>query len=114
MVAFADFCVPSVKPELTFVLRATEYVVPSIEIIDARVTEPRRIFDTVVDNSAAAGLVLGGRPMRPEEIDLRWVGAIFHRISGIEETGIAVGVQGASRNGVCLARQQAGTFRPGA
>lgn len=108
-VPFENFCVPRVEPELTFVLkeplqgpgvglidvlRATEYVVPSIEIIDARVTEPRRIFDTVADNGAAAGLVLGGRPVRPDDIDLRWVGAIFHRNHEIEETGIAAGVLG--------------------
>lgn len=108
-VPFENFCVPRVEPELTFVLkkplkgpnvglldvlRATEYVVPSIEIIDARVTEPRQIFDTVADNGAAAGLILGGRPMHPDEIDLRWVGAIFHRNSEIEETGIAAGVLG--------------------
>lgn len=108
-VRFEDYCVPRVEPELTFVLkaplkgpgvglvdvlRATEYVVPSIEIIDARVTEPRRIFDTVADNGAAAGLVLGGRPVRPDEVDLRWVGAIFHRNADIEETGIAAGVLG--------------------
>ena len=67
---------------------------PSIEIIDARVTEPRKIFDTVADNGAAAGLILGGRPMKPDEVDLRWVGAIFHRNSEIEETGIAAGVLG--------------------
>ncbi|KPQ21287.1 MAG: 2-oxo-hept-3-ene-1,7-dioate hydratase [Rhodobacteraceae bacterium HLUCCA24] len=108
-VPFESFCVPRVEPELTFVLkeplqgpgvglidvmRATEYVVPSIEIIDARVTEPRRIFDTVADNGAAAGLILGGRPVRPDEVDLRWVGAIFHRNADIEETGIAAGVLG--------------------
>lgn len=108
-VPFESFCVPRVEPELTFilkdplrgpgiglvdVLRATEWVVPSIEIIDARVTEPRRIFDTVADNGAAAGTVLGGRPVRPDEIDLRWVGAIFHRNSEIEETGLAAGVLG--------------------
>ncbi len=108
-VRFEDYCVPRVEPELTFVLkaplkgpgvglvdvlRATEYVVPSIEIIDARVTEPRRIFDTVADNGAAAGLVLGGRPVRPDEIDLRWVGAVFHRNADIEETGLAAGVLG--------------------
>ena len=105
----ADFCVPRVEPELTFVLkdrlkgpnvglvdvlRATEYVVPSIEVIDARVLEPRRIFDTVADNGAGAALILGGRPVRPDEVDLRWVGAIFHRNSAIEETGIAAGVLG--------------------
>ena len=108
-VPFENFCVPRVEPELTFVLkeqlkgpnvglldvlRATEYVVPSIEIIDARVTEPRQIFDTVADNGAAAGLILGGRPMHPDGVDLRWVGAIFHRTSEIEETGIAAGVLG--------------------
>lgn len=102
-----DYCVPRVEPELTFilkeplkgpgvglvdVLRATEYVVPSIEIIDARVQNPRKIFDTVADNGAAAGIVLGGRPVRVDEVDLRWVGAIFYRNSEIEETGLAAGV----------------------
>jgi 2-oxo-hept-3-ene-1,7-dioate hydratase len=73
-VKFENFCVPRVEPELTFilkaplkdpgiglidVLRATEYVVPSIEIIDARVTEPRKIFDTVADNGTAADLAAG-------------------------------------------------------
>ena len=108
-VPFDSFCVPRVEPELTFILkeplkgpgvglvdvmRATEWVVPSIEIIDARVTEPRKIYDTVADNGAAAGIVLGGRPVRPEDVDLRWVGAIFYRNSEIEETGIAAGVLG--------------------
>ncbi|MBA4491639.1 2-oxo-hept-4-ene-1,7-dioate hydratase [Paracoccus sp. S1E-3] len=108
-VPFDSFCVPRVEPELTFilkeplkgpnvglvdVLRATEYVVPSIEIIDARVTEPRKIFDTVADNGAAAGIVLGGRPVRPDEVDLRWIGAVFYRNSEIEETGLAAGVLG--------------------
>lgn len=108
-VRFEDFCVPRVEPELTFilkeplkgpgvglvdVLRATEWVVPSIEIIDARVTEPRKIFDTVADNGAAAGIVLGGRPVRPQDVDLRWAGAIFYRNSEIEETGLAAGVLG--------------------
>ena len=108
-VKFENFCVPRVEPELTFilkeplkgpgvglidVLRATEYIVPSIEIIDARVTEPRKIFDTVADNGAAAGIVLGGRPVRPEDVDLRWVGAVFYRNAEIEETGLAAGVLG--------------------
>ncbi|MFO1532268.1 MAG: hypothetical protein ABR562_00995, partial [Thermoplasmatota archaeon] len=44
---------------LTDVLRATEYVVPSIEIVDARMVNPRKIFDTISDNGAAAGIVVG-------------------------------------------------------
>jgi 2-oxo-hept-3-ene-1,7-dioate hydratase len=108
-VKHADFCVPRVEPELTFVLkeplmgpniglldvmRATEFIIPSIEIIDARIQDPRRIFDTIADNGAGAGIILGGRPVRPHDIDLRWVGAILYRNSEIEETGIAAGVMG--------------------
>lgn len=124
-VPFDSFCVPRVEPELTFILkeplkgpgvglvdvmRATEWVVPSIEIIDARVSEPRRIFDTVADNGAAAGIVLGGRPVRPEDVDLRWVGAIFHRNAGIEETGIAAGVLGHPAMAVAWLANKLATF----
>src|SRR6266566_4958780 len=74
-----NYCVPRVEIELAFVLgkplrgpgiglpdvlRATEYVVPAIEIVDARLQDPRKIFDTVADNGAAAGIVIGGRPER--------------------------------------------------
>ena len=73
-----DYCLPRVEIELAFilgkqlrgpgiglpdVLRATEYVVPAIEIVDARLQDPRKIFDTVSDNGAAAGIVIGGRPV---------------------------------------------------
>jgi 2-oxo-hept-3-ene-1,7-dioate hydratase len=124
-VPFESFCVPRVEPELTFILkeplkgpgiglvdvmRATEWVVPSIEIIDARVTEPRRIFDTVADNGAAAGIVLGGRPVRPEDVDLRWVGAIFYRNSEIEETGLAAGVLGHPAMAIAWLANKLGLF----
>ena len=121
----SDFCVPRVEPELTFVLakplkgpgvgltdvlRATEYVVPSIEIIDARVLEPRKIFDTVSDNGAAAGIILGGRPVGPLDVDLRRVGAILYRNSGIEETGIAAGVLGHPALGVAWLANKLGSL----
>lgn len=124
-VPFENYCVPRVEPELTFILkeplkgpgvglvdvmRATEWVVPSIEIIDARVTEPRKIYDTVADNGAYAGLVLGGRPVRPEDVDLRWVGAIFYRNSGIEETGLAAGVLGHPAMAIAWLANKLGPF----
>ncbi|WP_428697398.1 2-oxo-hept-4-ene-1,7-dioate hydratase [Stappia sp.] len=124
-VPFDAFCVPRVEPELTFilkeplkgpgiglvdVLRATEWVVPSIEIIDARVTEPRRIYDTVADNGAAAGIVLGGRPVRPDAVDLRWVGAVFYRNSEIEETGLAAGVLGHPAMAIAWLANKIGPF----
>jgi 2-oxo-hept-3-ene-1,7-dioate hydratase len=120
-----NYCVPRVELELTFVLgqplqgpgvglvdvlRATEYVVPSIEIIDARVQNPRKIFDTVADNGAAAGLVMGGRPVRPFDVDLRWVGGIMYRNSEIEETGLAAGVLGHPGLGIAWLANKIGKF----
>jgi 2-oxo-hept-3-ene-1,7-dioate hydratase len=114
-VPHADYCVPRVEVELAFilgktlkgpgvgltdVLRATEYVIPAIEIVDARIVNPRKIFDTVADNGAAAGIVVGGRPIGPMDLDLRWVGGIMYRNSEIEETGLAAGVLGHPALGV--------------
>jgi 2-oxo-hept-3-ene-1,7-dioate hydratase len=110
-----NFCLPRVEVELAFVLgkplrgpgvgltdvlRATEYVVPALEIVDARLQDPRKIFDTVSDNGAAAGIVVGGRPVGPTEVDLRWVGGIMYRNAEIEETGVAAGVLGHPALGV--------------
>src|ERR1700716_2673261 len=54
------------------VLNATDFVVPALEILDTRVerVDPqtkatRKIFDTIADNAANAGIVLGGPPIPP-------------------------------------------------
>ena len=114
-VAHENYCLPRAEIELAFilgkplkgpgiglpdVLRATEYVVPAIEIVDARLQDPRKIFDTVADNGAAAGIVIGGRPVGPRDIDLRWAGGILYRNAEIEETGLAAGVLGHPALGV--------------
>ncbi|WP_420628014.1 2-oxo-hepta-3-ene-1,7-dioate hydratase [Candidatus Leptofilum sp.] len=114
-VPHANYCVPRVELELAFilgaplqgpgitlldVLRATEFVLPSIEIIDTRVDEPRQIYDTIADNGAGAGIVLGGRPYHPRDLDLRMVPGILYRNTDIEETGLSCGVMGHPANGV--------------
>jgi 2-oxo-hept-3-ene-1,7-dioate hydratase len=78
---------------------STDFVVPALEILDTRVerVDPqtkstRKIFDTVADNAANAGIVLGGRPIRPMDADLRWIGALCFRNGQLEETGLAAGV----------------------
>ena len=95
---------------LTDVLRATEYVVPSLELVDARLQDPRKIFDTVSDNAAASGIVIGGRPVRPMDIDLRWVGGIMYVNGEIEETGVAAGVLGHPAMGVAWLANRLGTL----
>lgn len=116
------FIVPRLEVELAFildkplrgpgvtlfdVLDAVRYVIPALEIIDARshqidpdTRRPRKVFDTIADNAANAGVVMGGRPVRVNELDLRWVGAILSRNAVIEETGLAAGVLNHPANGV--------------
>ena len=86
---------------------------PAIEIIDARIEQfdretkmPRKVFDTISDFAANAGIVLGGRPVRPDDVDLRWVGALLFKNGVIEETGLAAGVLGHPGQRRGLACQQ--------
>lgn len=76
------------------VLRATEFVQPALEIIDYRTEVPRQIVDTIVDNAAFGAIVLGGRTIRPFDVDLRWVGATLSQNSVIEESGVSAAVMG--------------------
>jgi 2-oxo-hept-3-ene-1,7-dioate hydratase len=89
------------------VLNATDFVVPALEILDTRIerVDPqtkatRKIFDTVADNAANAGIVLGGRPIRPLDADLRWIGALCFRNGQLEESGLAAGVLNHPANGI--------------
>ncbi|MEP9382355.1 2-oxo-hepta-3-ene-1,7-dioic acid hydratase [Nocardioides sp. KR10-350] len=83
------------------VLRATEYVVPALEILNSHIElEGRTIVDTIADNAAYGGLVLGGNPMRPDSVDLRWISALLYRNETIEETGVAAGVLNHPATGV--------------
>ena len=86
-------------PTRADVLGATEVVVPALEILDTRIHradpetgELRVITDTISDNAANAGIVLGETRHAPEAFDLRWVGAIVTRDGIVEETGLGAGV----------------------
>ena len=81
------------------VLAATGYVSPSIEILDTRIVrqdaetgQTRTVFDTISDNAANAGVVLGPQRHAVDAFDLRWVGAITSRNDEVEETGLGAGV----------------------
>lgn len=81
------------------VLAATDYVAPAIEILDTRIrrVDPdsgkvRTVFDTISDNAANAGIVLGRERHAVDAFDLRWVGALVFRNDAIEETGLGAGV----------------------
>ena len=116
------FIAPRVEVELAFILKsplrgpgvtveqvlaATEYVTPAIEIIDARIEQfdrhtrtMRKVFDTISDNAANAGIVLGGGRVSPLDVDRAWCGAILRQNGAVEETGLAAGVQGDPAVGI--------------
>ena len=118
----ARFIVPRLEVEFAFVLarplagpgvtlfdvlNATDYVVPALELIDARIENfdrdtraPRKVLDTIADNAANAGIVLGGRPMRPDAVDWRWAGALLYKNGVIEESGLGAAVLNHPANGV--------------
>src|SRR3569833_1066419 len=119
------FIVPRVEVELAFilgkplkgpgvtlfdVLRATEYVVPALELIDGRSQYPRKIVDNIADNAAAAGIILGGRTVRPDDIDLRWVAALLYRNGVIEESGVSAAVLGHPAMGIAWLANKVGPF----
>ena len=109
-----DFIVPRIETELAFqlksplkgpncslfdVLSATEWVIPSLELIDARVEieDPetgarRKVLDTISDNAANAAIILGGTPVRPEAVDLTRVSATLSRNEIVEDSGVAAAV----------------------
>ena len=81
------------------VIAATGHVAPALEILDTRIlrTDPatgtaRKIFDTVADNAANAGVVLGRQRHAVTAQDLRWTPAIVRRDGVVEETGLGAGV----------------------
>lgn len=88
---------PNVTP--TQVLAATDFVAPSLEILDTRIfrvdpvsKKARNIIDTISDNAANGGIVMGKQRHTPQSCDLRWVGAIVQRNGEVEETGLGAGV----------------------
>lgn len=128
----ADFVDPKLEVEVAFaigerlsgesvtveeVLAATEYIQPALELIDARsyrvhpvTRRARTIVDTIADNAADAGVILGGEKVKPTDIDMRWIGAIFSCNGVVEETGLAAGVLGHPANGIAWVARRIATY----
>jgi 2-oxo-hept-3-ene-1,7-dioate hydratase len=125
-IPMANFIAPRVEVELAFVLKAplrgpnvtvedvlvaTDYMTPAIEIIDARIEQVdrhtgamRKVYDTISDNAANAGIVIGaGDPAFKADArtsNRPWCGAILRQNGVVEETGLAAGVQGDPAIGI--------------
>ncbi len=84
-IEMSSLCMPRVEVEVAFVLgrtlpgrschvadvlRATEFVLPAIEVIDSRIRNWEiGLSDTIADNASSCRVVLGGNPVRLVDLD---------------------------------------------
>lgn len=131
-IAADRFIQPRIEAELAFVLKAplqgpgvtvtdvlnaTDYILPALEILATRILridpasgKTRTVVDTISDNAANAGIVTGGRAMRPDSFDPRWAGAIVMRNAEVEETGLGAGVLNHPARGVAWLANRLGQY----
>jgi len=131
-VAADRFIQPRIEAEIAFVfkddlvaenvtlldvLNATDYICPALEILDTRILrvdpatgQTRNVNDTISDNAANAGIVMGGNPVRPDAVDMRRVGAIVSRNAQVEETGLGAGVLNHPAQGIVWLANRLATY----
>jgi len=99
-IAAGRYCYPRIEVEIGYllgaplpgtdctvedVLAATEYIVPSLELIDSRITNWQiKLPDTIADNASSAGVILGAARRTPAElaergVDLANIDAVLYR-----------------------------------
>lgn len=110
-IAPGTFMQAKIEPEIAFVLKkdlsgpgvtiadaisAVDYVVASLEIIDSRIADWKiKLGDTIADNASSGGVVLGTKPMKLEDLDLRLTGAVLYRNGRIAASGAGAAVLGS-------------------
>ena len=113
---------PLKGPEVTIidVLEAADWVVPTLEVIDARIrrSDPgsgrtRTMIDTIADNAANAAIITGGRPVRTDALDLRWISALIYKNGVVEESGVAAAVLNHPAKGIAWLANKLAPFDVG-
>jgi len=109
-IPFSRVLQPKVEAEIAFVLKrdligprvtpldvllATDYVLPALEIVDSRIADWKiKLQDTVADNASSGLYVLGGKPVKPDAIDLPQVGMVLYKNGEIMNTGVGAAALG--------------------
>ncbi|MBX3092918.1 MAG: 2-keto-4-pentenoate hydratase [Cryobacterium sp.] len=120
------FIAPRIEPEISFVLgsdlvgpglvmtdllRAIDYAIASVEIIDSRIADWRiGLVDTIADNASSGALVLGSRAIAVNDIDLALVGNTLSRNGDIVTTGAGAAVLGHPLNGALFLANTLGSL----
>ncbi len=97
------------------VIRATDFVLPCLEIVDSRYRSrgSNGLVDSIADAASCGLVVLGGVPRQLTDIDVRRVGATLARNGEIEESGVAAAVMGNPVNAVAWLANKLAEFGVG-
>lgn len=90
------------------VIRATDFIVPAFEVVDGRYSSRGvgGVVDSIADAATCGFVVLGGNPIRLEDVDVRRIGGTLFKNGVVEESGVAAAVMGNPINSVAwLARK---------
>lgn len=92
-------------------IRATEFVLPAIEIVDSRIADWKlTLADTIADNASSGMFVLGGSPTELTDIDVRLIGATMRRNGELCETGASGAVLGNPATAVAWLANKVAAF----
>ena len=128
-IPLADVMQPKVEAEIAFVLgrdldgdqltvadlfRAIDYAVPAIEIVGSRVANwDIRLTDTIADNASSGLYVLGSRPVRITDFDMRMCGMVMEKAGEPVSVGAGAACMGSPLNATLwLAKVMARVGRP--
>lgn len=116
-ISFSRVLQPRVEGEIAFILKkdlvgpnvtavdvlmATDYVLPALEIVDSRVADWKiKLQDTIADNASSGLYVLGGQPVKVDEVDLPQIGMVLYKNGEIMNTGVGAAALGNPAN--CVA-----------
>ncbi len=125
-VACSGLLLPKVEAEVAFVLkrtlrgpgvtvpdvlRATEGVMASIEIIDTRIKDWKiKLPDTIADNASSARFVVGSRLVPVGKFDLRLIGMVLEKNGEVVSTGAGAEVLGHPAASVAWLANKLGEF----
>ena len=120
---------PRIEPEIAFILNAdlqgpgvtladvlaaTEYVLPSLEIIDSRIADWKiKLPDTIADNASCGRVVLGGARIPGYSLDLAAVNMTFRKDGQQLSTATGAAVLGNPANAVAWLANTLGQFGEG-
>lgn len=113
-IPLGDVMQPKVEAEIAFVLgrdldgedltvadlfRAIDYAVPAIEIVGSRIANwDIRITDTIADNASSGLYVLGSRPVRITDFDMRLCGMVMEKKGEPVSVGAGAACMGSPLN----------------